>query len=1109
MKRLLYFSILFVSLTLTSQRLERNSYIDIPSANLNEGLFVNFNGNFPISSGRAYGFDPNIEFEFSKAGMNFGLNWFAGSDFAFDFAYQFYKAKNTSLAFGIDNIAFSKYISPLGSDTTFLDETYVPRPPEAWSFYLVGNRRFGRRFEFTAGLGRGKFVGYGPHSSQPNTDLFFTDKHENFAIGLFTATKFTVNKWLNLILEADGRDINMGIESEVGIFTGEISVLKLENILWERSDDALTTRINASASFKLPFFKGKEEKEKWEPVIAGDKIFFDVDFEDIEVTGMVPQQIDDLEKRRALTSEEYEKVTPEAIKLFLDATELFNAGEYEEARIKFEKSLKGIGEYRLEALYRIGECYYNTGNYKKALSLFYKINSESRGTYLYPESIYAITSCHIALENWEEAEISLSTLTSEYPGYKDSDKTKVTKAIIAFGQEHYDEVTELLKDIETKEALFYKAKAYFFINDPRKSLAAFKKLTDDYPESPLARYAYYYMGDVLFFSGNYSGALYKYVDFLEKYPYSELKEYAAYKLAVCYYNEDNYLKTIEYLKPTLNSQDIFLAAHSNFLYGKCLKELGRGDEALTTFTKIVSNFPELKVASLANIEMGQVFLAMGDTVQARIVYQQMSSKYSSGETIGLGDYLAGGLSFTEGDYLTTKKHLDKILRYYWGSDITCPAIALLLRTYNKTRDYSLSIALGKALLNKESCEKGDIWKGRAMFNLAEAYYQTGQYENAKSLYQEIIREFEYSSPQLLAAAQSGYGWCLLHEDRLDITENQFTKVMSAYSMDTTSLINSSFGNGIALYNKGEYEEALNFFESIAKIPTNNPLKPKGIFYAGKSYYNLEYYREAIESWEKILQNYPNSSIAPDAAYEIGMTYFQALKYDMAAPYFKMVIDEYPNSPLVSEAMITLGNNYYNGQDYKKAIDAFSKFISVYPNDSLIDEVKQSLSSAYYMAGQENPQLLKDFIEQFPSDPKAALSQFNLAVRFYEEGNHEKALETFRKVFIDFPETEYAEDAQVNIIKIYDEMEDHDNLVGEANLFLEYFPESERVPLALFYSGSGYFYLGNYGKALEAFKNIIKNYPESEYSSTATHNINQCYKRLGSTERIGGEEQTDE
>jgi TolA-binding protein len=1103
MKKILYLSVLLICLTLQSQRLHRNSYIDTPTADFYDGLFINLNGSYPFVADAGFGFDPNLGIEFSKKNINVGLNWLAGSDFSLDLAYQFYKRQNTSMAVGIDNIAFSRFISTLGRDTTFLDEIYGNRPPEAWSFYIVANRKFNRLIELNVGLGRGKFVGYGPHSSQPNTDMFFSEKHENFAIGLFMGAKFNFKKWLNLILEADGRDINLGIQSELGKLRGEISVLKLENTLWERADQEQTSRINFGLSFKTPFFEGREEeKEKWEPVIAGDKIFFSVDFEDIEVKGMVPQQIDDLEKRRTIT-EEYKEDTPEAIKLFLDATVLFEAGQYDEARVKFEKSLRGLGEYRLEALYRIGECYYNTGNYKKALSIFYKINSESRDTYLYPESIYAITAAHIALENWDEAERSLNALTSEYPGYKNSDKTKITNAIIAFGQEHYEEVTELLKDIETKEALFYKAKAYFFIKDPRRALAAFKKIADDYPESPLARYSSYYMGDVLFFSGNYSGALYKYVDFLEKYPYSELKEFAAYKLAVCYYNEDNYLKTIEYLRPALNSKDIFLAAHSNFLYGKCLEKLDRSEEALSTFTKIVSNYPELKVASLANIEMGQVFLGEGDTVQARIVYQQMSSKYSSGETIGLGDYLAGGLSFTEGDYLTTKKHLNKILRYYWGSDITCPAIALLLRTYNKTRDYTLTVALGKVLLTKESCKKGDIWKGRAMFNLAEAYYQLGQYESAKNIYQEIISDYQYIDPELLAASQAGYGWCLLHEDRLDITENQFTKVMTAYSMDTNAYINSSFGNGIALYNKEEYEEALNFFESIAKLSSDHPLKPKGIFYAGKSYYNLEYYRQAIDSWERILKDYPKSSIAPNAAYEIGMTYFQALKYDQAAPYFKMVIDEYPDSPMVPEALLTLGNNYYNGQDYKKAIDAFSKFISIYPYDTLVEEAKQSLSSAYYMAGQSNPEMLKNFIEQFPSDPKAALALFNVAVHYYEEGNQDKALETFRKVVIDFPETEYAEDAQVNVIKIFDEKKSYDNLVEEAILFLEYFPESQKVPLALFYSGSGYFYMGNYGKAIESFKKIIDDYPTSEYVATAKHNLNQCYKRLGSTERVKG------
>ena len=58
---------------------------------------------------------------------------------------------------------------------------------------------------------------------------------------------------------------------------------------------------------------------------------------------MVPQRIGDLEKHRTVTSEEYKPVTPEAVKLFREATELFEAGKYEEARIKFIEKTEATG----------------------------------------------------------------------------------------------------------------------------------------------------------------------------------------------------------------------------------------------------------------------------------------------------------------------------------------------------------------------------------------------------------------------------------------------------------------------------------------------------------------------------------------------------------------------------------------------------------------------------------------------------------------------------------------------------------------------------------------------------------------------------------------------
>lgn len=790
-------------------------------------------------------------------------------------------------------------------------------------------------------------------------------------------------------------------------------------------------------------------------------------------------------------------ITQDAVRGFKIATDLFNEGEYEESIEQYKLFLNRMGDYRGEALFRIGECNYNLQRFEKALENFKQVYREYPETYLAPEAMYGMILTNIALKDWKQAENTLVKLTSEFPGYRNANKTILADAILSYRQENYNEVIKKLENFETREALFYIAKSYFFLDKTIEALSTFKKITEKFPEDPLSRYSYYYMGDVLFFTGDYEGALYKYNDFLEKYPYSRLTDYAKYKLAVCYFNEKQFIEAVDLLKPLLNNRDKFLAAHSNLLYGECMMEGEKYGKALTALTRVISNFPDLRVGAQANLKMGETFLQMQDTTQARIVYQQMASRYTTGELAGLGDYLAGAQLFTEELYLDARDYFTRILKLYWGSEVNCSALAMLLRTYREMADYELSIALGTQLLKENACQKKSLWKGRTKFYLAEAYYIKSRYNKAKRFYREILDDF--SEPELVAPAMTGLGWCLLHEERYDVAEKQFKRVISAYNRDTNSLVISLFGEGVVLYNRGEFQKALDYFEQIPGVVPLNPLASKGLFYAGKCYYNLEYYRQGIESWERVLSNYHYTGIADDAAFQIGQTYFQALEYDQAVAYFNMVLKEYPESPLAPRAQRALGNSYYNNQDYSGAVREFSKFIRLFPEDTLREEVEQSLSSAYYMLGQKDPEVMREFIQKFPGDKKAALAQFNLGIDAYEQEDYDKALKEFKKVIINFPETEYARDAQINIMKIYEDTENYEKIVKEAEHFIDYFPDSKRIPLAVFYKGLGYFYLNNYKKAAEAFDEIVKKYPDCEYASTASYNLSQCYKKLGRTE----------
>ncbi len=104
-------------------------------------------------------------------------------------------------------------------------------PTENFSFFSVLSKKVHRFFLVHFGLGRGRFVGYGPHSGLFNTDLFSKRKHD-WAIGAFGGMEFPVSYWLKIQTEYDGRDFNFGIEGYYDIYHFYLSLVKIESIFW-------------------------------------------------------------------------------------------------------------------------------------------------------------------------------------------------------------------------------------------------------------------------------------------------------------------------------------------------------------------------------------------------------------------------------------------------------------------------------------------------------------------------------------------------------------------------------------------------------------------------------------------------------------------------------------------------------------------------------------------------------------------------------------------------------------------------------------------------------------------------------------------------------------
>jgi outer membrane protein assembly factor BamD len=99
------------------------------------------------------------------------------------------------------------------------------------------------------------------------------------------------------------------------------------------------------------------------------------------------------------------------------------------------------------------------------------------------------------------------------------------------------------------------------------------------------------------------------------------------------------------------------------------------------------------------------------------------------------------------------------------------------------------------------------------------------------------------------------------------------------------------------------------------------------------------------------------------------------------------VERHPNSAFASRARFLIGEAYYREAEFDKAIAEFETFMSFYPRHEIADLAQYRLAMAYY-----------DQVKPIEQDQTVA----------------SKALEQFRKLVKEYPESRYATDALAKV-----------------------------------------------------------------------------------------------
>ncbi len=132
---------------------------------------------------------------------------------------------------------------------------------------------------------------------------------------------------------------------------------------------------------------------------------------------------------------------------------------------------------------------------------------------------------------------------------------------------------------------------------------------------------------------------------------------------------------------------------------------------------------------------------------------------------------------------------------------------------------------------------------------------------------------------------------------------------------------------------------------------------------------------------------PVPILPPDELYTQGEQEMNRKRYGEARDAFRKITERHPNSTWAPRARFLMGEAFYREAEFDKAIREFDTFLSFYPRHEIADLVQYRLAMAYY--DQLKP------IEQ-------------------DQGLTAKALEQFKRLVKDYPDSRYATDALAKI-----------------------------------------------------------------------------------------------
>ncbi|MFZ9981371.1 MAG: tetratricopeptide repeat protein [Cyclobacteriaceae bacterium] len=470
-----------------------------------------------------------------------------------------------------------------------------------------------------------------------------------------------------------------------------------------------------------------------------------------------------------------------------------------------------------------------------------------------------------------------------------------------------------------------------------------------------------------------------------------------------------------------------------YLITSCMQRLGRYDE-LIRFAEGLDNARDIQ-----NFE--EITLLVSEATFSRGQFSAAAEGYNK--------------------YLKTKRTIDRNVLYRAG--------------YSNFQLSAFNDAIGYF---KQVASEQDSTGTYAAYYLGISYLKIAQKPFALTAFQTCIRS-KFSDKALLNEARYQEAKLLYDLGRPDEAIERMENFVAnekgtAYSSELAELLSGAYVNA------NHYHKAISYIESLSlRTPSSNRAYQKAALYYGFEFYNKGDYDQALNFFGKALDFPLDESLVFEASVWAGEAHASRGAWEAAIPFYEKVIlaSSRATEDQTLRARYGLGYARFNTRDYERSLISFREFTVKAPkNDLRLTDALIRLGDCYYVS--RSYQAAYDQYRRASDTGKSgadyALMQSGVMLGI--TGKNKDGIRTLEEMLRKFPNSVYWDEAVFQKAQLEFQESGYLQAANGYSALISRKPGSRFVPFAHVKRAAALFNLKEYDKTASDYIKVLRDFP---------------------------------